>query len=229
MGQASPGCNVTLLRREVIRLLVLVSLAYVGITFPQTARGQSSGRVPSASSMSVSGKKAEPTLAWEKFCQRLPHECAIDLTEPETLTLTEETWGMIVEVNERVNSTIKAVTDWDRWGVEDRWDYPDDGAGDCEDIQILKRRLLTEFGLPRRAMRMTVVLDEIRAGHAVLMVRTDQGDFILDNRTNAVLPWSETPYEYHKREGAEGLAWVALSHERAPVVTAARGTTSLPD
>jgi predicted transglutaminase-like cysteine proteinase len=102
------------------------------------------------------------------------------------------------------------------------------GAGDCEDIQLLKRRLLTEFGLPRRAMRMTVVLDEIRAGHAVLMVRTDRGDFILDNKTNAVLPWSDTPYDYHKREGADGLEWVALSHQHAPVVTAAKGATSLP-
>ncbi|MCC2653281.1 MAG: transglutaminase family protein cysteine peptidase, partial [Microvirga sp.] len=62
--------------------------------------------------------------------------------------------------------------------------------------------------------RMTVVLDELRAGHAVLMVRTDRGDFILDNKTNAVLPWSDTAYDYHKREGAEGLVWVSLSHLR---------------
>jgi predicted transglutaminase-like cysteine proteinase len=123
---------------------------------------------------------------------------------------------------------IRAVTDWDHWGVEDRWDYPDDGAGDCEDIQLQKRRLLTAFGLPRRAMRMTVVLDELRAGHAVLMVRTDRGDFILDNKTNAVLPWSDTAYDYHKREGAEGLVWVSLSHQRAPVVTAAKAAISLP-
>jgi len=61
----------------------------------------------------------------------------------------------------------------------------------------------------------------------LLMVLTDRGDFILDNKTNAVLPWSDTPYDYHKREGAEGLAWVALSHQRAPVVTAAKGATSL--
>ena len=127
--------------------------------------------------MPVSADKVQPTPAWTKFCERLPQECSIDLTEPETLSLTPETWGVIVEVNERVNSMIRAVTDWDHWGVEDRWDYPDDGAGDCEDIQLQKRRLLTAFGLPRRAMRMTVVLDELHAGHAVLMVLTDRGDF----------------------------------------------------
>jgi predicted transglutaminase-like cysteine proteinase len=228
MGQASPGCNVIRLRREVIRLLLLVALLHVATTLPQSLRAESSGPVPSASSMPVSADKVQPTPAWTKFCERLPQECSIDLTEPETLSLTPETWGVIVEVNERVNSMIRAVTDWDHWGVEDRWDYPDDGAGDCEDIQLQKRRLLTAFGLPRRAMRMTVVLDELHAGHAVLMVLTDRGDFILDNKTNAVLPWSDTPYDYHKREGAEGLAWVALSHQRAPVVTAAKGATSLP-
>jgi len=137
--------------------------------------------------MPISADRVQPTPAWSKFCERLPQECSIDLTEPETLSLTPESWGVIVEVNERVNSTIRAVTDWDHWGVEDRWDYPDDGAGDCEDIQLLKRRLLTEFGLPRRAMRMTVVLDEIRAGHAVLMVGS-----ALIKRSAALIPNQST-------------------------------------
>ena len=82
-----------------------------------------------------------------------------------------EIWKTIVDVNERVNDTILPVTDQDHWGVADRWDYPDDGLGDCEDIQLLKRRLLTEAGLPHRALRMTVVIDELGAGHAVLMAQ----------------------------------------------------------
>src|SRR5215204_2098248 len=148
MGQASLGCNVIPLRREVIRLLLLVPLLHVATTLPQSLRAESSGPVPSASSMPVSADKVQPSPAWTKFCERLPQECSIDLTEPETLSLTPETWGVIVEVNERVNAMIRAVTDWDHWGVEDRWDYPDDGAGDCEDIQLQKRRLLTAFGFP---------------------------------------------------------------------------------
>jgi len=61
--------------------------------------------------------------------------------------------------------------------------------GDCEDYQLLKRKLLVEAGLPRRAMRMTVVIDDIDEGHALLTVRTDAGDLILDNKVDAVLPW----------------------------------------
>lgn len=98
----------------------------------------------------------------------------------------------IQQINDEVNRTILSVTDQEHWGVTDRWNYPDDGMDDCEDIQLLKRKLLHEVGLPRRALRMTVVTDEEGAGHAVLLVRTDRGDFILDNKRKEVLPWQET-------------------------------------
>jgi predicted transglutaminase-like cysteine proteinase len=71
-------------------------------------------------------------------------------------------------------------------------------------------------------MRMTVVIDELGAGHAVLMVRTNRGDYILDNKRPAVLSWQETGYRYVKREGSEGAAWVWLGNQAAPMVTATR-------
>ena len=165
---------------------------------------------------------AGPTPAWIEFCTQMPDECAHDPSEPDTSVLDQDIWKTIVAVNERVNREILPVTDQDHWGVADRWDYPDDGMGDCEDIQLLKRRLLTRAGLPQRALRMTVVIDEIGAGHAVLMARTDRGDFILDNKRNAVLPWQETGYRYVKREGSDGRQWVWLGNQAAPVVTAAK-------
>src|ERR671917_2071450 len=135
---------------------------------------------------------AGPTPAWMEFCRRQPQECAVDRSEPAALNLDQELWLTVASVNERVNRAILAVTDQDHWGVVDRWDYPDDGLGDCEDIQLLKRKLLIEAGLPRRALRMTVVIDEQGAGHAVLTVRTNRGDFILDNKRDAVLAWQQT-------------------------------------
>ena len=65
--------------------------------------------------------------------------------------------------------------------------------GDCEDFQLLKRRMLVERGLSRRAMRMTVVIDELGEGHAVLTVRTDRGDYILDNKTSGGVAWPIRP------------------------------------
>ena len=94
------------------------------------------------------------------------------------------------------------------------------GKGDCEDYRLLKRRILAEQGLSRRAMRMTVVIDEEGGGHAVMMVRTDRGDLILDNRRPAILPWTQTGYVYIKAEGQDGMEWVSLGGATSPIVTA---------
>ena len=92
------------------------------------------------------------------------------------------------------------------------------GRGDCEDYALLKRKRLAEAGLPRRAMLMTVVIDEENAGHAVLMIRTDRGDFVLDNKRNAILPWSQTGYVYVKRESQYRTGWTSLGGAQTPTV-----------
>ena len=165
---------------------------------------------------------SRPTPAWTEFCQRIPTECRIDLSEPATIRLSRETWNIIQAVNNRVNASVTPLSDQDHWGIPDRWDLPNDGYGDCEDIQLLKRKLLAERDLPRRAMRMTVVIDRLGDGHAVLMVRTDRGDFILDNKTDAILPWVRTGYVFAKREGHDSAAWVSLGWAASPVATANR-------
>jgi predicted transglutaminase-like cysteine proteinase len=165
---------------------------------------------------------AGPTHAWIRFCESHPEECRVDLSQPARISLNSQVWTTLTQINERVNSSILAVTDQDHWGVLDRWDYPDDGLGDCEDIQLLKRKLLVQTGLPHRALRMTAVIDEQGQGHAVLMVLTDHGDFILDNKRNVILPWRRTGYAFIKREGTNSRAWVALGDQSAPFSTANR-------
>jgi len=165
---------------------------------------------------------ARPMAAWSTFCDQYRAECAINANEPARIVLTPAVWNLIVGVNTRVNTKIKPITDLDHWGVADRWDLAEDGSGDCEDFQLLKRKLLAEAGLPRRAMRMTVVIDEKGEGHAVLTLITDRGDFILDNKTNHVLAWHRTGYVFIKREGTEAVAWVSLGGVTSPTTTANR-------
>ena len=69
---------------------------------------------------------------------------------------------------------------------------------------------------------MTVVIDDAGEGHAVLTVRTDRGDFVLDNKRDAVLPWAATGYTYVKRESQYETAWVAIDAGAAVLATAAR-------
>jgi predicted transglutaminase-like cysteine proteinase len=204
----------------VCRLVAVTALAIAGLVaghvHPVAARPSSKKNV------SVRPEPARPTAAWTRFCAQQPGECAVDATEPEIIPLTPEALALVTAINKRVNDTISPVTDQEHWGVQDRWDYPDDGMGDCEDIQLLKRKLLVDQGLPRRALRMTVVIDKKGEGHAVLTVRTSEGDLILDNARDAVLPWRQTGYHFVKREGADGRTWVFLDGWRDSVVTAAR-------
>jgi predicted transglutaminase-like cysteine proteinase len=165
---------------------------------------------------------APPLPAWVSFCERHPEECKVDTSQPESLTFTQELYAQLQAINIVVNRTLTPMTDEIHFGIADVWSFPDDNIGDCEDFQLLKRRLLIAAGLPRRALRMTVVIDTQGAGHAVLTVRTDSGDFILDNITNQVLRWSETSYIFIKRESDRKAEWVFLMRDPrdAVIVTA---------
>ena len=180
-------------------------------------------RPATASPLLVNQGEAPPLAAWSAFCGVQPAECATDAAEPETVTATPELLELIDAVNRYVNRTVRPVRDIDYRGVIDRWEYPVEAMGDCEDIQLLKRRYLVEAGVPQRALPMTVVLDELGEGHAVLTVRTETEDLILDNKRNDVRRWDRTGYAFVKREAATrtGWAFVEPKSER-PVVASAQ-------
>jgi predicted transglutaminase-like cysteine proteinase len=158
----------------------------------------------------VAKGEATPLAAWATFCNQYPTECAVDLTEPEAVAATPELIELVDAINRYVNREIEPRSDQDHWGVVDRWNLPVDGIGDCEDFQLLKRKLLVEAGVPRRALRVTVVINEQGEGHAVLTVRTDGDDLILDNRTSRLLRWDETGYAFVKRESSLRVGWEFL-------------------
>jgi predicted transglutaminase-like cysteine proteinase len=196
------------------------ALLWLGVLFPFAVQAQTVAALPSPTRTLVVTGKADPIRAWHGLCRETPGECGVDRSEHAVIALTPEVWQLLVRVNRDINDRIKAVVDRDHWGVEDRWNLPDDGSGDCEDIQLLKRKVLIEHGLPRRAMRMTVVIDEEGGGHAVMLVRTDRGDFILDNRRMGILPWTQTGYIYIKAEGQDGMEWISFGGATSPIVTA---------
>ncbi|MDB5647625.1 transglutaminase-like cysteine peptidase [Methylobacterium sp.] len=210
-------------RFTVLKTLGLAGAAlFAGLVFAPEAGAQTLASLPSVPSAITSGASARPIAAWVDFCQSYAAECAVNTAEAAQINLTPAIWATIVSVNRRVNKSLRAVTDMDHLHVADRWDLAEDGAGDCEDFQLLKRKLLAEAGLPRRAMRMTVVIDEKGEGHAVLTLVTDRGDIILDNKTSTVLPWRQTGYTFIKRESQDTVGWVSLGRSVSPVTTANR-------
>ncbi len=186
-----------------------------------TTGSMTTGALPPVSSLDVARTgDTRPPIGWVQFCGTKAYaaECAVDVSEPEKVELTPKLWRTVTAMNNRVNKEIEPITDMDHWGVIERWDMAEDGKGDCEEYVNIKRKRLVDAGIPRRTLRVVVVIDEENAGHAVLMLRTDKGDFILDNKRNAVLAWHQTGYVYVKRESQDRIGWVALGGATGPQV-----------
>ncbi|MCF1435243.1 transglutaminase [Agrobacterium vitis] len=170
-------------------------------------------------SMKINGRASQPIGHYE-FCQRYASECRPSGSDRGPQQLTPALWQDILAVNYTVNTTIKPETDMDLYGVEEWWEYPT-VAGDCEDYALLKRRQLIAKGVDESNLLITVVLQPNGDGHAVLTVRTDRGDFILDNMRNKVLLWSDTEYTFLKRQSSDNPGqWMKIQDGRAPTVAA---------
>jgi predicted transglutaminase-like cysteine proteinase len=167
------------------------------------------------------GETAKPPIGWIEFCIEYEPECKTKPTQARDVVLTTPAWRDLERVNLFVNTHVKPMTDMEHWGVVERWNYPDDGYGDCEDYVLQKRRLLMAAGWPREALLITVVRDKRGDGHAILTVKTDKGEFILDNQNDQILLWSDTGYRFVKRQSqSDQNLWVSLGDPRGTPATA---------
>jgi len=168
--------------------------------------------------MQNGGRTTQPVGHYE-FCQSSPAECAQVTPRQAPTELTRSLWARIVEVNNLVNTMVVPRTDLEIWGVEERWSYPTDGVGDCEDYVLEKRRLLMKAGMPAGNLLITVVRQPNGDGHAVLTARTSLGDFVLDNLEPRVLAWQDTPYEFLKQQSERHSGvWVSIEDDRQMLV-----------
>src|SRR5258708_3306001 len=133
------------------------------------------------------GGPTRPPIGWVDFWREYAPECESKALEPRDVVLSPRAWRDLARINRWVNDSVWPITDMDHWGVVERWNYPDDGYGDCEDYVLLKRKMLLQAGWPRQALLITVVRDKNGDGHAVLTVKTDKGEFILDNQNPEIL------------------------------------------
>ena len=167
------------------------------------------------------GDVARAPIGWIEFCATYEPECRTKASAPRDVMLSTQTWKDLERVNLFVNTHVKPMTDMEHWGVVERWNYPDDGHGDCEDYVLQKRKMLTQAGWPREALLITVVRDKRGDGHAVLTVKTDRGEFILDNQTDSVMLWSDTGYRFVKRQAqSDPNVWLSLGDPRSVPLTA---------
>lgn len=205
------------------RILQSACFIVFGLASLATAPAQA-GSPPAKAGYVAVGQTVRPPIGWIDFCERYQNECNTHPSAPRDVVLSPKAWADLVQVNAWVNDHIKPITDLDHWGVAERWDFAEDGYGDCEEYVLVKRRMLMKGGWPREALLITVVRDRKGEGHAVLTVKTDRGEFILDNQETEILPWTENGYRYVKRQSqSDPNTWVALGEPKsAPAVVSAR-------
>jgi predicted transglutaminase-like cysteine proteinase len=152
----------------------------------------------------------QPPYGFVNFCERNPKECAQGPQEEQRFFATAARMLELDNINRAVNHEIEPITDIELYGVTDYWTIPIT-KGDCEDYVLLKRKRLMALGWPASALLITVVRDERGEGHAVLTVRTVQGDFILDNKTDEIRVWHRTRYDYVMRQSyLNPRVWMSL-------------------
>jgi len=163
---------------------------------------------PPASDTMREGERVLAPIAFVRFCLRRPNECA-GRGGGVAIALDEAALQDIVEVNRSVNRAIRpqrnaAPSSLRSWEVGPAF-------GDCNDYAVTKRHELLRRGYPAAALPLAVAVTGWGEDHLVLLVRTDRGDYVLDNLTAAIRPWSATGYRWIKRQSADDPnAWVSL-------------------
>ena len=170
--------------------------------------------------MATGGLTSQPIGHYD-FCKANSAECSIRPSNLAPATMTDALWRELTSVTAKVNAAVKPMSDFDIYGKDEVWAYPDRDVGDCEDYVLEKRRELSHMGISLADLLITVLRKPDGEGHAVLTVRTDKGDYLLDNLTDKVRLWDETDYRFLKRQAIDNTGqWVSI-REGQPVLVGA--------
>jgi len=109
----------------------------------------------------------------------------ISLNQSSNKTTKEQ----IIAVNDLMNNQ-RYISDNRNWNKSDYWATPVEffqRGGDCEDYAIAKYAALKALGIPHNNMRIAIV-DDLQKGikHAILIVYTNDGAYVLDNQDKRV-------------------------------------------
>ena len=140
---------------------------------------------------------------------------SIAAVSPSIIAINEWTWGELNRINRSINSRIRPMSDEDAFGVSDFWTLPlSDGprpVGNCKHYVLEKRKALVEAGVPPSALSIAILRTDGGEIHAVLIVATERGDFVLDNLTTDIRGWREANYAWLSRQiPGRPLEWASI-------------------
>ena len=168
------------------------------------------GAANAAGAMVTGGLTSQPIGHYE-FCKENPKLCSIRTRDNGPARMTGELARALNTINVAVNRAVRPMNDSDIYGKTEVWAFPVNQVGDCDDYVLEKQRELSAAGISLSNLLITVVRKADGEGHAVLTVRTDRGDIILDNLTDDIRPWNETGYRFLKRQSSVDTGrWVSV-------------------
>ncbi|WP_346911916.1 transglutaminase-like cysteine peptidase [uncultured Roseibium sp.] len=142
------------------------------------------------------------------FCAKEPSQCRSFGRSVVAMNAVKK--QELNRINATVNHSIRPVNDRGSKGWADTWTVAPK-SGDCEDFALTKRAELIARGWPSRALRIAVAKTSWGEGHAVLVVRTTDGDLVLDNRRSGVVPWHKSGLTWLKIQSPDDAKrWLAL-------------------
>lgn len=143
-------------------------------------------------------------LAMQYFCAKNPRECAGGGgSSSGQVTMTPNLMAVLKQVNGRVNNSITPERDSaDVWSLNPT-------SGDCEDYVLSKRSALIRKGVPAGSLRIAYTHTRRGEPHAVLVVKTSQGDYVLDNLTNTVKTLRASGYNIRSMSSSDPTRWNA--------------------
>ncbi len=143
-----------------------------------------------------------PTLApmaYTQFCLRYPGECRTRMIfRGGPVRLSAGRRAELARVNNAVNARIAPEANQQGLAGEIWLIGPD--RGDCNDYAVTKRHELMARGWPARALLLSEVVTAGGEHHLVLVVRTFDGDLVLDSLTDRIKPWFRAPYRWARMQ-----------------------------
>jgi predicted transglutaminase-like cysteine proteinase len=127
------------------------------------------------------------------LCQRYAWACQGSALSPVS---AQTLLPVARKVNRSVNGRVRSIADSVQYGAKEVWTLPSPRGGDCEDYALLKKHDLIGKGVPAQRLLLATVFGQRTGSHAVLILRLDEGDYVLDNMTDDIKPWSKTKYTF---------------------------------
>lgn len=146
---------------------------------------------------------ARPPVGFTIFCTNNAAHCAPD--KVGQVAMSDQLIAALVKVNASVNNSMRYRAER---GPFDVWKIGG-STGDCEDYVLTKRAKLIQMGVPAGALRIATTHTRRGEPHAILVVKTSEGDYVLDNIQKRVLLRAETGYNLRTMSSKNPLVWTA--------------------